>query len=219
MGLRVIGGANTRVEYQGAGNDGANRSSYTFNGVSLGDAVSRKHIIVAFWCGSLLGTPGADGPDACTINGVAATLVEGVGSTTTRIWIAACNTDTSGTVVVSRSAGSGMSIGHIDVWAAYDLKSATPIDTALGGFTGPATGSLDTQGGGIAVAAASATNASALTFAWTGLLVDEAGGTVGGTAGGTSRYSAASKSKTLTETLAIESDTTVNCRFIAASFR
>lgn len=208
----IIGGANTRVEWKDHRSSGVNQTTFTANSVPFGDASPRRWIIVSFRCSNL--TLNLAAPNACTIGGVAATLIlqdpAGTSLSHRQIWIAKVPTGTSGTITVTRAAN--MTGQVLNVWAAYDLQSAVAVDTEVSTFADPGSGNLTCQSGGIAIGYADEPTTPP-GFTWTGLTedVDAALGAIG--------YAAASLSKTAGGSLAITADTDANCSFIAASFR
>lgn len=168
----AVGGRNRRVEYQDHLSSDTDTSSYTYNGVAFGTASARRTIIVAFQDSQ--GTAGA--PDSMTIGGITASLelTGGSGARPMQFWVARVPTGTTGTIVVSRSAGT-MVGSSINVYAAYDLTSDTPFATAAADGTTTLDLSLNAPGGGIVIGFGRAVNAASRTFTWSGLTEDQDG--------------------------------------------
>ena len=122
-------------------------SPHTFTGISLSTADGSRQIFVAVYSGVA---------SAVTVGGISATLVKNTASSTLTLWRAAVPTGTSASVVVTYTGGGGRLL--ITVWAAYNLLSTTPVDTAqVTTSSTPATThttTIDTAGGGILIAAA-----------------------------------------------------------------
>lgn len=169
----VTGSRLPRIVFTDFDGSGSDTSTYTFTGKSFGDPSEKRHVIVGFR-GTALGS-NLNNPNACSIGGVTATLVrEGQASTFVQLWIALVPTGETGSVVVSRSGGN-MTAGCIVVWAAYDLKSATPVATAYQNVLSSSGNTIDlslnTPSNGIVVAFASS-NRSGQTCTWSGLTED-----------------------------------------------
>lgn len=207
----IIGGRNTRVVWTAHAATQTNQSTFTFAGAAFGEASPRRWIIAAFRCTNL--TTNFSAPHACSIGGVSATLAfqdpSGTALGHRQFWIAKVPTGTSGTITVSRAAN--MTGQVMNVWAAYDLKSATAVGAVASTFANPSSVSLTCQAGGIAVAQADGTSPTG--WSWTGLTenVEGSAGTLG--------YSAASLSKTAAGALSITANGGVSNTMIAASWR
>jgi len=144
------------VEFTHSAVDAVDRLSYTFSSVPIGDASPRRTIILATMAG---------GWDTCTVGGVA--LTERVVSGYVSLWTGVVPTGTTATIAFSRSSVLATS-GRIFVWAAYNLDSSTPTDTAIMSGTALSPQSIDVDARGIIVAAA-ATNGNAT---WTSISED-----------------------------------------------
>jgi hypothetical protein len=169
--------------------DNTNSATHTYTNVSFSEPNPRRHIIVGL--NEFQGGSNFAAPHACTIGGVAATLVLQSGATgvqVRQIWIAAVPTGLTGSVVIQRA---GTMSSAIIVWAAYDLSSATAYGTALGSFGHPATASLNTPSGGIAVAFVVVGNGG-VNISWSGGLTEDTDFSQGAGA----RMSGASASRT-----------------------
>ena len=139
-------------------------TTYTFSSQNIGTAAESRHVIVSV--SSLADGLGSTSISSITIGGVAATVVVSQASGDggfAGLAIAAVPTGTTADVVVTMSNLQGrMAVG---IWAAYDLASATPVDTAAS-TADPASLNVDVQAGDVLVAAIyNNTNATAT---WTG---------------------------------------------------
>lgn len=211
MGMQIIGGRNRRVVYTAHAADDTDLSTYTFSGVAFGDASTRRHIIVCFHSIDASGAA-----SSMTVGGVSATMLLQVTAPASRfhqLWMAAVPTGTSGTIVVV-NPGTALLSG-IEVYAAYDLSSATPYDTASVASAGAPTLDLDVPSGGIVVGFAVASSGVA-TFTWSGLTED-----VDGTSGTNMKATSASVSRAPPATPRAISVTvsTGTCGALAASWR
>jgi hypothetical protein len=211
-----IGGLNTRGVFADSASDGSNKSTYTFDGFNFNAPHTRRRIAFFFDCGALLGSDLVTPPSSATIGGVSATLLHQY-SIVIQLWGALVPTGTDGTITVTRAAGN-MTFGLVVGWSLYDLKSFTPVDSVISTLANPSSASLNTLAGGVAIGLGGGVGGALPAIAWTGLTSEGADGTVSGTGSGL-RYGGASKNKTLTESLAITSDTDANNLFMAASFR
>jgi len=217
MGLRVIGGLNTRIVYLGRQITGSNASSYSFGGVGLSEAWPRRHIIVGF--NAAYNGGAFTRPSVTNICGEAPSLVVSEPSGDSagdwwQLWVAHVPTNTSNTIQASRAAS--MTHGAIMVWAAYDLTSGTPVDAQVGGLSNPSSVSLNMQSRGVAVGF-SAYPSGQGDASWSGLSEnDEATGS--GTASAR-RFSGASIDKAAAGSLAVSVSTSGNHRMIAASWK
>lgn len=157
----VIGAPAATVSWtDSAGTLTSTPPDYTFTGMSIGAAHPTRQVFVATYY---------DVATAVTVNGIAASVVVSAGSNTFRLWRAAVPTGTTASIVVT-SGTSGREL--ISVWAAYNLQSTTPYDTAS--YTAAAnatthTTSINTKSGGILIATAAAIGTTALSLTgWTG---------------------------------------------------
>jgi hypothetical protein len=150
--------------------DEVDRTVYTFNAQPVGGAGNRKTIV---------GVAGRDSAIdftilSVTVNGVAATnvvtnAIETGSTIQTGIFIIDNPTGVTADIVVTFS--EIITQCGIAVWAAYDLVSSTPTDTAQQFQTASANIdlSLDVQAGGVAVGMSGAGGAAAV-CAWAGLV-------------------------------------------------
>ena len=142
----MIGSALPSVDWTESAANGSASSPETFTGISLGTEASSRQIFVAVYSGVA---------SAVTVGGVSATLVENNSGSTLTLWRAAVPTGTSASVVVTFTGGGGRLL--ITVWAAYNLRSTTPVDTAqVTTSSTPATThttTIDTANKGILIAA------------------------------------------------------------------
>jgi hypothetical protein len=147
------------ISYQENEIDTTNASEYTFTGKAFGAAAARSLVIVGL---SSQGTI-----TAVTIGGVTATLaVSGGDSQHVHIYYAVVPTVSSGDVVVTFSASTGRCAIHI--FAAYNLTSTTPTDTANDTADGSDVSStIDVSERGVLVAVAVKENNTTCT--WTGV--------------------------------------------------
>jgi hypothetical protein len=125
----IIGGAIPSVILTDTGSLNTAVSTYTFSSRALGTA-GRRHIVVT------VGYYGSANVTGCTVAGVTATQIAATSVLTvkTAMYIVSLPTGTSGDVVVTLSGvGAGC---HVGVYAAYDLRSATPVDTATNAVNG-----------------------------------------------------------------------------------
>lgn len=209
-GLIVIGGLRASALWTYNTATQTNQSTFTATGVPFSTASARRHIIITFRCGNLTGNFNA--PTSCTIGGVSATKAfqfpTGTSLTHYQIWIAAVPTGTSGTISIVRAADMNGQI--LNVWAGYNLRSATPVEAAEN-FTDPTSVTLDVSGGGFAIGYVDNNNTGP--YAWSGLTEDV------DTSLDTIDYSAATVNQTQSGTLAVGANGAANHRLIAASFR
>ena len=204
MALHVIGGRNVRAVYVAHAFGTSNAANYSPI-MSFGDASPRRLMVLGFECSHL--TANLAIPHACTIGGVTATRdftnPAATGGASQQFWSALVPTGTSGTVSISRAANMGY--GNLHLWAVYDLPTPYTVVEATFAFASPASLSLDTLAGGVALGFAHDSGGGA-SYTWTGL-TEEAGSelTGSGTASAITT-SAAGKFKTLTEALAVSSN-------------
>lgn len=123
-------------------------SPHSFTSRAIGTADASREVFVAVYNGAA---------SAVTVGGVSATLVETAASNTLTLWRAAVPSGTTATVVVTYTGGGGRLL--ISVFAAYNLQSTTPHDTAsYFASSTPATThatTIDTASQGILIAVAS----------------------------------------------------------------
>ena len=140
---------------------GADATTYTFSGQSLGTAVSDRKILVGIAGGTSNRTV-----SSCTVGGVSATLVkrqQGAAQVTAELWIANVPTGTTGDVVVTWSgANDRMGIG------VYRLLSSAASST-MGSNALTPTGTIDCPANGVIVGCVCQQGSAPLTFTWTGI--------------------------------------------------
>jgi len=199
-----------------------NSTTHTYVDKFLGTAPvsgETRHVIVAVT--AYRGASANNDISGVTINGVAATQVAkqrttaGSATVISAIYIAAVPTDDEGDVVVSFSTAAAW-VSQVDVYAAYNLASATADNTQV--RSTPGTSNLTTVADGIAVAAF-ATRSTSGTQGVTGIgnvvREDWDSATPSVAAGGRFR----GYQKTDGSTLAIvQTNTTGDAAFCAASF-
>jgi len=134
--------------------------SHTFSGVDIGTAHSTRQVFVATFLGDV---------SAVTVGGVSASAVVSVADNSLRLWRAAVPTGTTASVVITLAGDTAL---IIQVWAAYNLRSTTPHDTAsypAGSTSTTHTTTINTADRGILIAAAGAAGpADVLVSSWTG---------------------------------------------------
>ncbi|CDX26666.1 hypothetical protein MPL3356_60488 [Mesorhizobium plurifarium] len=109
----------------GSFSDDTNLTTYTFNAVNIGTANANRQLVICFAWGSTVSRT----VSSVTVGGVAATLVQQVGSTTggTAIFRFPLSTGTTGNIVITMSGGCTHMYG-----AVYDTRcrySFTPMDS------------------------------------------------------------------------------------------
>lgn len=168
LGTGVIGGKLPSVIYTNSHQYQAGPSTtLSFTSVPFGDAATGRLLIAWF----RVFVSSGNAPHACSIGGVSATLVRNsnaTGAAFRQMWCAPLDAGTSGTITLTRNAN--MSGGAVVVWAAYDLKSHTPYDTAYGSFAHPITAGVNVQSNGIVVGAVA--GGSDASLSWSGLTED-----------------------------------------------
>jgi hypothetical protein len=124
-----ISGALPSVTRTATGSQNTAASTHTFASLSLG-AAGRRHIVVT------VGYFGSVTVTGCTVAGVSATQLAATSVLTvkTAIYIVSLPTGTTGNVVVTLSGVGGGC--HVGVYALYNLRSATPVDTATNAVNG-----------------------------------------------------------------------------------
>jgi hypothetical protein len=155
----VVGSSSPSIEYQESSINTSNLSTYTFSSKSFGEVANRSLVIV--------GVTSADSPSSVTIGGVSATqAADSLGAEQAEIHYAVVPTGTTGTVVVNYS--SAASNCGIHIWAAYNLSSTTPTDTATDTVDGSnLSTTIDVSALGIVVAVSKKENNTTCT--WTGV--------------------------------------------------
>ena len=155
------------VTFQAAYTNIANQPSYTFTGCAIGAAAADRLVIVAVEVGQTAGSI-----TGCTIGGAAATLLaySGTGNVCCAIFALVVASGTTATVVVNTA---GVNRCAIEVYAAYNLASATPVATLVqysAADTDGLGGTIAVSAGGFVVACfGSQTVSSTLGVIWTGV--------------------------------------------------
>jgi len=166
----IIGGSLPSITYLGTG--AATTGNPMLINLSFGDEAPRRLLIAGFRTRAGTAT-------ACSIGGVTATLAastSGVSTGDVYMYYANVPTGTSGDVAVTH-ASSPPSI-TVSLWAAYGLRSFTPVDTtSYQSTTSGSTVVLDVnvqdKGVGAAFASSSFLSSTAPTAAtWTGMTED-----------------------------------------------
>lgn len=146
--------------------DPANRTTYTFSGVAIGDAKPDRRVIVGV---SEAGGTASSIPTSVTIGGVSASkLTEAnTGNSIASIWIALVPTGTTANIVLT--LGQSSSRLGIGVWSCTGLESNTPIDTDSDTSVNPQSLSVNTAEGGFAVAVSNNRNNSTVAVTWSAM--------------------------------------------------
>jgi hypothetical protein len=136
----------------GSFSDDTNLTTYTFNGVNIGTANALRQLVICFAWGSTVSRT----VSSVTVGGVAATLVQQVGSTSggTAIFRFPLSTGTTGNIVITMSGGCTRMYG-----VAYDTRcrySFTPMDskTVSSTNTSVSTASMQVNDGGFLIESA-----------------------------------------------------------------
>lgn len=154
----IIGGALPSVVLTDTAQLNTGGATKTFTAMDLG-AEGRRHIVIA------LGVLGSGAPTGCTVAGVTATqlAIENIFNFRSALYIASVPTGLTGDVVVTLASTGGAFIG---VYALYNLRSATPVDTvtdAVNGGAGLYTTDLDANVSARGVVVATMTNGGVAT--------------------------------------------------------
>ncbi len=157
----MIGSALPSVDWTDSdGTTTAADPTHTFSGVAIGAAHGTRQVFVATYY---------DPSTAVTVGGVTASSVVTVTGNFLRLWRASVPTGTTASVVVTRSGSGRLAI---QVWAAYNLRSTTPHDTAsyeAGGAATSHTTTINTANKGILIAASGTAVTTGVTVSsWTG---------------------------------------------------
>lgn len=138
----------------------ASSPTHTFSSVAIGTAHATRQVFVATYY---------DVATAVTVGGISASVVVSATGNFLRLWRAAVPTGTTASIAVT-SSGTGRLA--IQVWAAYNLRSTTPHDTAAysaGANATTHTTTINKADKGILIAAAgTAGNPGFLCTSWTG---------------------------------------------------
>ena len=213
LGTGVLGDKPASIVWTDDDKDHNNKNSYSFT-VDVGSAATGRKVIFAVGTFSGLGTT----INTVTFNGNTPTLL--ITESILRLYIADAPTGTTATIAVTYS-GTQASGCAVMVWAAYDLKSGTPVDTeqsTLAVSTAAADLSINTRSGGIAVAAAWG-GANGTNETWVGLSEDvENTSSIDNfcRSGASANVTSGESPRSITVT---SSDTTSSRRAVAASFR
>ena len=119
----IIGGAVPEIIRTDVGSQNVLLTTFTFTAEALGSA-GRRHIVIS------LGWYAATTLNSVTVAGVGATIVAAAavaGGRNSAIAIASVPAGTTGNVVATFSGATGGCF--IGIYALYNLKSATPVDT------------------------------------------------------------------------------------------
>lgn len=144
--------------------------------IDLGPEDPSRLIVVGTTCN----TGSAEAPTGCTVGGTAASLIAehtdaGVSSLPAQLWAVSKPTGGSVTVEFTKPGGADMDRGAFAVWAVYDLKSATPMDTATDA-TSPLSLDLTVDSNGVVFAVGTSSD-STQTWSYAGVASDATGGT------------------------------------------
>jgi len=157
------------LSYRTAAVDETDTNSYSFASQDFGTADANRHLIIAITGEAVSGSIAIS---SVTIGGVSATItVQASSDDATKgvagIAIAAVPSGATGTVAVTFNANARYA--GIAVWAAYNLASATAVDTAssTSGTADPTSLNVDTAINDFVIAVGRSDNASSA--AWTGV--------------------------------------------------
>ena len=150
------------VTYTDSSASDTDLTTYTFSSLSIGEASTSRHVIVA-----VLASNAAATVSTLTVGGVSASLAKRATATNgiAEIWIVAVPTGATGNVVVTFNAGSNRA--SVGVWAAYNLLSATATDSDESNAD-PGVISIDVQAGGILVAGVYSASGT-VSYTWTNI--------------------------------------------------
>lgn len=162
-------GVPATISFVGCTSDETNLTTYTYTNHATGTAGARRTIV---------GVGLRDGTTdfstaSMTVGGVSATEAADTADTgslvQSAIYIIDNPSGTTATIVVT--ASEAIQSMTVCVWAAYDVISITPADTAINFQTASAalTLDLDVTGGGVAVGMATVNNSAGGTATWTGM--------------------------------------------------
>lgn len=150
------------VTYTDSSASNTDLTTYTFSSLSIGEASTSRHVIVA-----VLASNAAATVSTLTVGGVSASLAKRATATNgiAEIWIVAVPTGATGNVVVTFNAGNNRA--SVGVWAAYNLLSATATDSDESNAD-PGVISIDVQAGGILVAGVYSVSGT-VSYTWTNI--------------------------------------------------
>jgi hypothetical protein len=190
------------ISFRTSASDSTDLTTYNgaaFQGLDFGTEGANRHVIVGIIASRTSGSPTISG---VTIGGVAATIVAQITEASrgiAGIAIAAVPTGATGDVVVTMSGACSRCA--IIIWAAYDLTSATPADTATS-TASPLNVSCDTAIGDVMVACGYSNNSTTATHAGVTERVDAQYGEGATYAGGDHTAVSAETPRTITITFA-----------------
>jgi hypothetical protein len=158
--------------------DGANRGTYTYSDVPIGDPSPDRLVVFAYEGLGLLVNFTQN--ISTSVNGNAPDYVVGPVNGIVGVRQIAIASGTTATFVVSRAAGQLIG-GALIVWVIYGLRSHTPVDIqSAGGVSNPSV-SLTASPNSVAIGyGREATGTGAASFTWTGL-TETADFAIGGT--------------------------------------
>jgi hypothetical protein len=179
--------------------DGTAGPAYTFSSQAIGTAAASRRIIV----GAFGRSNAAVTLTSITVGGVTATVVasatdnDGIVFLRSDLAIVDFPAGTSASIVVTYSSAGSLARASIGVWAAYDLLSATPTDTANNN-SDPMSAAIDVSAGGIIVGFA--TSDATATHTWTNLTerFDEAVEGISSHTGASDAFAAGETNRTIT---------------------
>lgn len=153
------------VTYTDSSASNTDLTTYTFSSLSIGEASTSRHVIVAVLASNSAATVST--VSTLTVGGVSASLAKRATATNgiAEIWIAAVPTGATGNVVVTFNAGNNRA--SVGVWAAYNLLSATATDSDESNAD-PGVISIDVQAGGILVAGVYSSTGT-VSYTWTNI--------------------------------------------------
>lgn len=151
----AMGSKPPSVAFQYSNVINANATVFTFAGVPIGTASSRRYVVFKI---ALLGTP----ITSVTVNGVAAAGLGGAGS---NLYICNVPTGTTCTIQITQSVAFP-STYTIMVWSVWDIRSATAYDYASSTTASPVTVSVNVPSRGVVIATA-LPNSNGASVTWT----------------------------------------------------
>lgn len=164
----VVSSAPASIVWTDAGDTSADQTSSTYLNLAVGSAAARSGVLIAV--AAVAGSV-AD-PSAITVGGAPAiklvSQVSGNGSQYAGIYYAPGVTGTTATVAITW--GYTAARHHISLAAAYDVQSATPVDTATS-VASPASLDLDAVAGSIGFGVSMVQVVTS--WSWSGLTEDD----------------------------------------------